>query len=594
MSSLPENKLKTHVQSNVLGFEDIISNGDGDFCTAPTHGTNSSTSTPNQKHVLKTTTIIHGADNSWRSQSEKTTLLSPSICDKCGECESCEKRKRRVYHKKQGTGESRKDASSNITSPFQPDFFQSSSAKTNKQSKWETVRAITETLIREKDMLIERQKLKRLQLEQRIRDLESKLRKITIAQVSQGHGEASTNESNQLEKEEESYRRLMSSTKLLTDTNSVAKVMFEKSQLERQLGEAEHKIAELKCLVLTQKSDMQQQLEYYKKLLNLSHEQEEALEKKQTTLKTEGDYATKELSRLRLYLADLPTAEEHAELNSKLTRANEELNICKEHTDRLIDERSGLEEECQRLNDELGESNEQIVQLLGQVSLLQRELSSWEQKEMLRDTTTPDDIIRLKEQQLELHSDYEDLKKVSDSKQQEFDMAVSTFENRLSELTSRLENSELLLQTAEEEAAEKDQEMNNRMETIDRLKAENEALKEKSAADREKVETAEEIVSDRTCRLEQTLIEEIVFCTSSLECLLEMYNNPRDLDISEMLSCRPTPVTISSPREYVSVLEQQNSTLKSMGEKIEKLRQFLIDKHADEMAASGHIDCSTQ
>jgi len=43
-----------------LGFEDIISNGDGDFCTAPTHGTNSSTSTPNQKHVLKTTTIIHG------------------------------------------------------------------------------------------------------------------------------------------------------------------------------------------------------------------------------------------------------------------------------------------------------------------------------------------------------------------------------------------------------------------------------------------------------------------------------------------------------------------------------------------------------
>jgi len=36
--------------------------------------------------------------------------------------------------------------------------------------------------------------------------------------------------------QEESYRRLMSSTKLLTDTNSVAKVMFEKSQLERQLG----------------------------------------------------------------------------------------------------------------------------------------------------------------------------------------------------------------------------------------------------------------------------------------------------------------------------------------------------------------------
>lgn len=55
-----------------------------------------------------------------------------------------------------------------------------------------------------------------------------------------------------------------------------------------------------------------------------------------------------------------------------------------------------------------------------------------------------------------------------------------------------------------------------------------------------------------------------------------------------------TPVTIASPREYKDVLEQQTNSLKLMNEKIEKLRQFILDKYADDMASSGHIDCSMQ
>lgn len=53
-------------------------------------------------------------------------------------------------------------------------------------------------------------------------------------------------------------------------------------------------------------------------------------------------------------------------------------------------------------------------------------------------------------------------------------------------------------------------------------------------------------------------------------------------------------MTISSPREYVAVLEQQTTSLKSMNEKIEKLRQFILDKYADDMASSGHIESATQ
>lgn len=55
-----------------------------------------------------------------------------------------------------------------------------------------------------------------------------------------------------------------------------------------------------------------------------------------------------------------------------------------------------------------------------------------------------------------------------------------------------------------------------------------------------------------------------------------------------------TPVTISSPREYLSVLEQQSASLKSMNEKIEKLRQFVLDRYAEDMASSGHVECATQ
>ena len=54
----------------------------------------------------------------------------------------------------------------------------------------------------------------------------------------------------------------------------------------------------------------------------------------------------------------------------------------------------------------------------------------------------------------------------------------------------------------------------------------------------EKVKVAEQVVSAETCKLEQNLVEEIVFCTNSLECLVEMCDNPRGLDLADMLATR--------------------------------------------------------
>lgn len=51
----------------------------------------------------------------------------------------------------------------------------------------------------------------------------------------------------------------------------------------------------------------------------------------------------KELSRLKLYLADLPTKEEHTEAKNKLTQTQSELATSKEHIDNLVDERSKLQ-----------------------------------------------------------------------------------------------------------------------------------------------------------------------------------------------------------------------------------------------------------
>lgn len=56
-----------------------------------------------------------------------------------------------------------------------------------------------------------------------------------------------------------------------------------------------------------------------------------------------GDHAVKELERLKLYLADLPTREEHNELKSKLTQAETDLSTGREHIDNLVDERANMQ-----------------------------------------------------------------------------------------------------------------------------------------------------------------------------------------------------------------------------------------------------------
>ena len=52
------------------------------------------------------------------------------------------------------------------------------------------------------------------------------------------------------------------------------------------------------------------------------------------------------------------------------------------------------------------------------------------------------------------------------------------------------------------------------------------------------MKVAEEVVSAETCKLEQRLIEELVYCTSSLQCLVDMYGNPQKLDLADMLATR--------------------------------------------------------
>lgn len=44
------------------------------------------------------------------------------------------------------------------------------------------------------------------------------------------------------------------------------------------------------------------------------------------------------------------------------------------------------------------------------------QVSVWEQKEMLRDTASEEDIVQLREQQMQLHTDYESVKQVSDDR----------------------------------------------------------------------------------------------------------------------------------------------------------------------------------
>lgn len=70
------------------------------------------------------------------------------------------------------------------------------------------------------------------------------------------------------------------------------------------------------------------------------------------------------------------------------------------------------------------------------------------------------------------------------------------------------------------------------------LTNENTELSSSHEANLEKVKVAEQVVSAETSKLEQGLVEEIVYCTNSLECLVEMCDNPRGLDLADMLATR--------------------------------------------------------
>lgn len=63
-----------------------------------------------------------------------------------------------------------------------------------------------------------------------------------------------------------------------------------------------------------------------------------------TVLYPTAEEACRELSRHKLYLADLPTKDEFNEVASRLAQADEELTTGREHIEGLVDERGHLQE----------------------------------------------------------------------------------------------------------------------------------------------------------------------------------------------------------------------------------------------------------
>lgn len=69
-----------------------------------------------------------------------------------------------------------------------------------------------------------------------------------------------------------------------------------------------------------------------------------------------------------------------------------------------------------------------------------------------------------------------------------------------------------------------------------------------------KIAAAEEVVSAESHLLERSLVEDIVFCTSSLECLVEMCDNPRGLDLADILATRRKLQIISLQHSCLTTL----------------------------------------
>ncbi|XP_076076468.1 centrosomal protein of 85 kDa-like isoform X1 [Mytilus galloprovincialis] len=452
--------------------------------------------------------------------------------------------------------------------------------------KWESVRRAADAIINEKDMMIDKLKLRMMSLEEDNNKYEARLKRALISDVS-GEEDA-IRKITDLDIENASLKAEMAQMK--------AKKNAELDDLERKLGAAEHENEHLKSAIRTRVPGNDA---IEKQISQLTNEREE-WKGKFLDLRESHQQMKGRLDQLQDYLRDIPTMEETAANLQELNNLREETKFQKQQLEQLQEKLFNNKKLLSQRDLKIEELQNQMDHLSGKMNGISSELdrikSDGEGAVLQR---CQEEIVRLKEDNQRLAIDFEKAKKLLETSHRKVRHMEVKLQNEQKQSKGRVQQEEETVMALREESRQKDDQTMKMRRALKELGCKNQDLMEQNLIIREQLKHLEYLSTDETQKLQRRFTQEMGLCFSELQSLVNICMQRaegQDPNMSMLLGVRP-PTNEQELDTPVSSDEKQTlrhwlSKLRDLRSEVEKLRGMISNKYAEDMG--DNLNCATQ
>ncbi|XP_030015220.1 centrosomal protein of 85 kDa isoform X2 [Sphaeramia orbicularis] len=462
-----------------------------------------------------------------------------------------------------------------------------SSSAHSDSGKWDALVKASESLLKEKELIIERQKQHMAQLEQRLRESELQVHGALL-----GRG-TSYGEMCMLRLQEAQRENAFLRAQFAERTDCAA---LEKADAERRLGAVE---AETRRLTDSLKETCERHAEEMKKQEERIRSRDKHINnlkkkcQKEAELKRENQQRIETLER---YLADLPTLEDYQSQNKQLVEAEQHVaelqEKVKELEVRLEVTHSQLREKDAQLEEQKRRERDLLTTITDMQQRVQQGLEDGARLPSL-------DIEKLRGENNALREEQQRLKKVIEKQHRMMEQLGS----QIQALEEQMSQEESSSQALREEVLAKEQNVLELHAAMKELSAQNQELMEQNLTLQEQMNDPERRSSDQAssalqpagARLTQRLHAEIASCLSDLRSLCSILTQRaqgQDPNLSLLLGLTSPPPVTEQDEDWMSpeVLQKKLVEAQQLRRDVEELRNVILDRYAQDMGEN----CITQ
>lgn len=457
----------------------------------------------------------------------------------------------------------------------------------SESGKWDALVKASESLLKEKELIIERQKQHMTQLEQRLRESELQVHGALL-----GRG-ASYGDMCMLRLQEAQRENAFLRAQFTERTDCV---VLEKAEAERRLGAVE---AETRRLTDSLKETCERHAEEMKKQEERIRSRDKHINnlkkkcQKETELKRENQQRIETLER---YLADLPTLEDYQSQNKQLVEAEQQAAQLQEKVQELEvsleTTRSQLREKDAQLDDQKRRERDLLTTITDMQQRVQQGLEDGARLPSL-------DMEKLRGENNTLREEQQRHKKVIEKQHRMMEQLGS----QIQALEEQISQEESSSQALREDVLSKEQNVVELHTAMKELSAQNQELMEQNLTLHEQMSDPEQRSTNQAsstlqpagARLTQRLHLEIASCLSDLRSLCSILTQRaqgQDPNLSLLLGLTSPPPVAEQSEDWMSpeVLQKKLVEAQQLRRDVEELRNVILDRYAQDMGEN----CITQ